>query len=623
MKFGKAFSDSVVLHKKQETNIWHDKPDAWYLGRGRILLFTVILFVSFFILVIRMFHLTIVKGNEYRSIAESNRTRELVRHAPRGIIRDRTGKPLVTNVARYRLLYPCPTKSEGSKECSKIISKEEGEKISKTGLQPGEFLEVDYERTYPSGSDMAHLIGYTGEITKMELDEQYFQLRAYRSGDKIGRSGVEAVFEDRLRGRDGKELVEVDATGKLLRTLGIDREQPGTDVTLAVDASLSRVVAGAFPAGRKGAIVVTKPSTGEVLALYSSPSFDPEIFSQTLSTDTYRDVLKNPEMPLFNRAVGGEYPPGSTFKLITAVAGLEDKAITSQTTIVDTGVVTIGTFSFANWYFTQYGKTEGAVDIVKALQRSNDIFFYKVGERLGITKLAAWAKTFGMGRLTGIELDGESPGLMPDPAWKKKHFSTQAEIEARMDAWYTGDTYHAAIGQGYMLATPLQVNTWTNIVADNGILCRPTVEKIQVNHKRVCQDLSISPDTVNIVVHGMVGACGEGGTGWPLVGFGIPKSSPAESSSSGQTKDSLRSIPVACKTGTAEFGDPTGKTHAWFTVFAPVPEEYLGKSGATSKEGELSGDPEITVTVLIEEGGEGSSVAAPIAKTILTSWFGR
>ena len=352
---------------------------------------------------------------------------------------------------------------------------------------------------------------------------------------------------------------------------------------------------------------MSKPTTGEVLALYSSPSFNPNGFTLGQTNEQYQALTTNPDEPMFFRAIGGAYPPGSTFKLVTAVSALEEGAVRPDTLIEDTGVINIGPFSYPNWFFLQYGKTDGLVDMVKAIQRSNDIYFYKAGEAVGIERLNRWARKLGVGRPLGIEIAGEAAGLMPDPAWKKERFTSRADLEARNHLWFLGDTYHVAIGQGYLLTTPLQVNTWTNSIANGGKLCRPTIKK----GVRDCHDLGIGEETIGVITEGMKKACETGGTGLPLFNF----------------KVGAAHVPVACKTGTAEFGDPDNKTHAWFTVFAPIP--VLG-SGLEKREGQtpsdterISGEPEISITVLVEGAGEGSDVAAPIAKKILEEWFRR
>lgn len=637
MKLGKAFQDNVSVQKSGHVSIGKSLFSRWWHGTGRVLLFATVFFLVLFVLLFRLFSLTIIKGHEYRALADGNRTRELVRHAPRGILYDRTGKPLVENIVQYRLSKPCENK--GEEGCVSWITREEGEALEQKGIPPGWYLERDFLRRYLFADSLSHVVGYTGEISSTELDEPYYKDRRYLRGDRIGRMGAEAVYEDTLHGRNGKELVEVDATGKIVRTLGRDIETPGQDVALSVDHGLADAVAKAFPAGENGAVVVTKPTTGEILALYSSPSFSSNAFSYGLTLSDYKRLESDPQKPLFNRTIGGTYPPGSTFKIVTALAALEEKAITMATTVEDTGVITIGPFTFPNWYFVQYGKTEGIVDVVKAMQRSNDIFFYKTGEWLGITKLALWAQKLGLGKTLGIELSGEASGLMPDPAWKQIRFSSDADKEARNNEWYLGDTYHVSIGQGYVLTTPLQVNAWTNVIANNGKVCKPTIEKARESKVKSvkCKALGIKQETIQLITDGMRKACETGGTGWPLFEFKVKKASELqrvnvsenEATSDADTvipSDTLTlSVPLACKTGTAEFGDPNNKTHAWFTVFAPIAENFASQGDALRSKNTdvLYGEPEISVTVLVEGAGEGSSVAAPVAKKILEEWFGR
>jgi penicillin-binding protein 2 len=634
MKLGDAFSDSVEVTSRRHQNYFHDDSNAWWLGAGRILMFSIILFVAFFILVIRMIDLTLVRGYNFRVLAEANRTRELVRHAPRGILRDRSGQPIVDNVVKYRLLKPCKAGENITiGGCVASLSKTEGDNLIKSGLPLGSFLETDYERSYRNGEAVAHVVGYTGEVSDKELANEYYSLRGYRPGDKIGRMGAEAIYEDKLRGRDGKELAEVDSEGRLIRMLGRDNEIAGSDVTLSLDLELSETVRQAFPAGKKGAVIVTKPATGEILALYSSPTFDPNLFSLGMSGSQYTKITSDRALPMINRVIGGVYPPGSTYKMVVAIAGLEEGILTPAMTIEDTGIINVGQFSFSNWYFTQYGQTEGLVNITKAIARSNDIYFYKAGEKIGIEKLAKWSKILGIGSKSGIELPGEETGLMPDPAWKNTRFHTAEDLEARNNLWYDGDTYHVSIGQGYLLTTPLQVNLWTDAVA-SGKICQPTIEKVTKGngHPPICRELHLKSEVTDSIFSGMIQACDTGGTGWPLFGFGIKKVDPVQLSVQNSvmpTTDksqptTFTRIPVACKTGTAEIGDPQNKTHAWFTVFAPVPEKFT--KNITAVEGQtgiITGEPEISITVLVEEGGEGSSVAAPVSKAILEKWFSR
>jgi len=633
MKLGKAFSDTLVTEWKKE-RMFATKGTSWWQGSGRVLLFSVVSIIVFFALLWRLFFLTMLEGHTYRQLANANRTRELVIHAPRGDIYDRTGKFIATKTVVYRYLTPC--ENDAAKQCSRIVSAEEGERLRSAGLPAGSFLETDYERIYPYPTVLSHVLGYVGEISQEDLSREYYKLRGYQPGDKTGKAGAEEAFEEELRGTDGRELLEVDATGKILRVLGREPEIPGEPMTLSLDAGLSDIVAQAFPAGLAGAVVVSKPQTGEILSLYSSPSYDSSSLSRGLSQLGFENLAQDPKKPLFDRAIGGTYPPGSTFKIVTAIAALEEKTITKTTQFEDTGEIKIGPFTFPNWYFTQYGKTEGMVDIVKAIQRSNDIFFYKAGEKVGITKLANLAARLGVGKLTGIELSGEAGGLLPGPAWKNERFSSPSDILAKNNEWYTGDTYHVAIGQGYLLTTPLQVNLWTNVIANGGKLCRPTVLKAENARLPArqgrwradeCKDLGIKKETINLISEGMRKACEPGGTGWPLFNFKVQSSKfKNEDNKEGTASGHFVSIPVACKTGTAEYGDPGNKTHAWFTVFAPLPSDL--SSVALAKEeaprgSTITGEPEISVTVLLEGAGEGSDKAAPVAKKILEVWFSR
>jgi len=396
--------------------------------------------------------------------------------------------------------------------------------------------------------------------------------KEYKMGDFIGRTGVEEQYEEILRGVDGKELIEVDALGRKIKSLGKIEAKPGKDLTLALDLNLQKIAAREME-GKTGAVVVSNPQTGEILALYSSPSFDPERVGEM------GDLGGE---PFFNRAISGLYPPGSTFKIITAAAGLETGKIKKETKIEDVGEIVVGPFRFPNWYWRQYGRKEGLLDILGAIKRSNDIFFYKVGEFVGIEGLEGWAKKFGLGRTLGIDLPGEARGIV-----------------RRQRDWFLGDTYHLAIGQGDLQVTPLQVNFWTNVIANGGKLCQPTIiknEKLKMkNDNEKCKDIGLKKETIDLIKEGMRQACSPGGTGWPLFNLKIKN----------EKLKIEREIETACKTGTAEYGDPKGKTHAWFTVFAPV---SASDSGLPAEASAQAGN---------------QNVAAPIAKVILKEWFGR
>ena len=532
----------------------------------RLFLFQLLLLLAFIVLFARLFILTVVQGKHYREFSEGQRIRLRKIIAPRGIILDRSGKPLVKNTPVYK---------ECMEEC-KVITREQALELEAESREAGLMIEI--KREYPLREATAHLLGYLGEAGEEEVLSGRREL-----GDLVGRTGIEQEYEEILRGKDGGELIEVDAQGRTIRKIGEQKPLAGRDINLSVDADLQMAAWKALE-GKTGAIVVQDAETSEVLALVSSPSFDPNLLISVgdkageNKTEKIKEILDNAEKPFFNRAVAGLYPPGSTFKIITVAAGLEEGKIDAQTEIDDKGEIVVGAYRYANWYFTQYGKTEGLITLVRAIKRSTDTFFYKVGEWVGAEKLIKWSKFFGLGKVSGIDLPGEAAGFLPDP---------------QKDEWFLGNTYHLSIGQGALGLTPLQVNRMTGVIASGGKLCEPHI-KMEEQETRLsarqggrvknCQDVDLKPETLRLITEGMREVCSEGGTAFPFFDF-KPQ--------------------TACKTGTAEFGDPADRTHAWLTVFAPVDK------------------PEIVVTVLVEGGGEGSYVAAPIAKKILEEWFGR
>jgi len=537
--------------------------------RERIYFFYILLIIGLAILVGQAAKLQLIYGNWYREIAEGNRIKKVVIPAPRGIIYDRKGRALVRNIPIYKKFQIPNSKFQ-------ILSREEALKIKAKGGEEAEDLVEEVGREYVYGKVLAHVLGYLTEANDEEVKSGRYQL-----GDLVGRGGVEEEYDFWLRGQDGGEVFEVNALGEKIREIGIQQPVPGKDLYLNIDAELSKVAFEALE-GKKGAVIASEAKTGAILALVSSPSFDPEKITP--------EVLADKNRPLFNRAVAGLYPPGSTFKIVTATAGLEEGKIDKNTTYVDTGEIRVGNYVYKNWYFTQYGKIEGEINVVGALRRSTDTFFYKVGEWVGPTRLAECARAFGFGKPTGVDLPAEAAGRVPDPS------SSQ---------WFLGNTYHFAIGQGDLLVTPIQVNVMTSIIANEGKICKPMIiqnakfkmqnlpagrqgENLKLKVEE-CKDLRLGSETLRVVKEGMKGACAPGGTAFPLFNFspgGLP-----------------RQGGVACKTGTAEFGDPAGRTHAWLTAFAPVDE------------------PQIVVTVLVEAGGEGSRVAAPIVKKVLEEWF--
>lgn len=607
VKPGVAFGDYIRTEKILRKR--HDEHFPKEGGGMREFLLPVLLLAVVVMLLIRLADLQLIQGSYYRLLSERNRTKTTTIYAPRGIIFDRNGSPLVFNVPGFR-------QTVGEK--TKVLTREQALPILALGEKN---LEIDSLRQYPYKDSFAHVLGYIGQISKEELPKKEFKDR--RGGDLVGKMGIERTYEEKLVGIDGKELVEVDALGKVVRTLGKTDSTAGSDITLTLDLKLQQAAFVALKDIKKGAVVVATPQ-GEILALVSKPSFDPNLFTMgehylPASGSAYGNVsellLDDRNQPLLNRAIAGTYPPGSTFKLITAAAGLEGKVIDEDFQVEDTGIISIGPFSFGNWYFTQYGKKEGVLNVVSAIKRSNDIFFYKLAELVGVDKLSAMAQKFGLGERLGIDLEGEAKGLVPTPSWKEKVIG---------ELWFLGNTYHYGIGQGYLSVTPLQVNSWTQVIANGGILYQPHLLK---NHKQSLSSIKskiknqkfVSNKTMDLIREGMVQSCSPGGVAWPLFKLKINPSASSgeklkidgrnflaipEATISAQFKN-YREISIACKTGTAQYGEKEDMPHAWITLFAPA---Y---------------DPQIVVTVLAESSGEGSNVAAPVAKKILEEWFGR
>lgn len=513
----------------------------------------------FFIIFLRLFHLQIVKGSENRQLAEGNRVQIKKIYAPRGVIYDRNGKVLAQNQPGFRLVEKRP---DGTFKITQV-ARDEAIKMEVSNDPAFTSLEVDSIRDYPLKEITAHILGYVGQISPDELKDSKF--KNYHSGDKIGRGGIEESYEKLLKGIDGGEVVEIDSSGKKIRSLRTIEPIVGQSITLSVDSDLQKV---SFDNLKKtlinsccGAVIVEDPKNGAILAMVSLPSYDPDNISLFLNA---------PNSPILNRAIGGTYPPGSVFKIVSSLAGLSSGKITSDTHFEDTGVISLGSFTFSNWYFTQYGKTEGSVDLIKAIQRSNDIYFYRLGQAIGEDAIANMARALSFGKKLNIDIPGEAIGVVPDNEWKKK---------VHNEIWFPGDTLHMAIGQGFMTVTPLQISNLISIAASDGKSFEPHLD---LNLKTKENRINFKKEDLNLVKKGLEEVPKNGGTAWPFFNFPIP---------------------TAGKTGTAEFGNPKGKTHAWYASYAPVD------------------DPKLAVTVLIEAGGEGSTNASPVAKEIYRWYF--
>ncbi len=520
-----------------------------------LFLITGVLLVVF---VIRLFSLTVVYGDYYKRLSDENRIREIVVESQRGRITDRKGFVIAENI---------PAKIDEQRK-KRFFSR----------------------RKYRYSS-APHFIGYVSEADDKDLKNDLC-LNRLQMQDRVGRMGVEKVFDCLLRGRHGKQLLEVDSVERVQRRIAFEDPEPGMDITVSLDIQWQEnlhkfITSSAEYRDKKIAVVGLDPRSGEVLLYLSYPDFDAQMFVDKRSKDISM-LFNNEKKPFLDRVANASYPPGSVFKMAVAIAALEEKVVDPDTLIEDTGQVKLGPRVFSNWLFTKYGRTDGLVDISKAIQRSNDIFFYKTGERLGVRKLKKWIYEFGFGQITGVGFS-EDKGIVPSDFWKR---------EVIGERWFTGDTYNLSIGQGYLLATPLQVAQYSAVFANGGRLCRPLILKadslpdssadwvksfILRYNSPSCRKLNIKEENLKLVREAMRLACKPGGTGAPFFEF-EPE--------------------VGCKTGTAEsYGDKA--PHAWFVVFAPFDE------------------PEVLLTVLVEKSGEGSQVAAPLAKKALEFYFQR
>lgn len=536
-------------------NLYEIRQESWYpwLLRG-------ILAIGFLILVARLFELQIVRGDYFRALAESNRVRRIPIAAPRGQILASDGSILVGN-------------QEVPKEI--VFSTETGYKKIETESRDnpeGDYI-IEWQRTYSLGAAFGHVSGYLGEADEEEVGKvrgDCPEKGTRRVGTFVGRTGLEEYYECKLAGIDGEELVEVDAGGHEVRTLGRRNSQKGTDIQTSVEADLQAKLPE-FIGVKKGVIIISD-TKGRIKALYSSPGYDPNIFLKKDNTSEVQKVLSSSELPMFNRAIGGAFHPGSVYKPLISLAALSEKVIDRDFHYTDEGVLTVrtlyGDYNYANWYFTQYGGREGSIDVTRALARSTDTFYYKVGEMMGIEKIKEWSEKFGLNKKTGIDLPGEIIGLVPSPEWKER---------VKNEKWFLGNTYHVSIGQGDLAVTPIALHSSILPLTNEGQLCNP-----KFVGDPSCKELGVEKTDIDTVLSGMKKACESGGTAYPFFGF-----EPG----------------AACKTGTAETDDGDDSTHAWFVAMAPVE------------------NPEIVATILIEKGGEGSKEAAPIAREIFDYWF--
>jgi penicillin-binding protein 2 len=449
---------------------------------------------------------------------------------------------------------------------------------------PGVFIMIASKRVYHQPFLASHILGYLGEITDTQLKSGRFP--TYKMGDYMGRTGIEAAWEGDLRGQQGSRRIEVDAYGRELGQLDQTPSLPGANIQLTLDPHLQQEAENLLE-GRVGAIVALNPQNGKILALASSPTFSQQTFEGAVNAGEWQKLLEDKNHPLLNRTIRGQYPPGSTFKIVMAVAGLEENAITPQTVIHCSGSIHVGNHDFHCWKRGGHGD----VNLHQALVQSCDVYFYEVGRRLGIERIDKWCKRFGLGAPSGLKLAGELPGLVGSPAWKRARFHA---------SWQEGDTLSLTIGQGYNLATPLQVARMAATLANGGTLYQPQlVEKVETPSGEVLHrfqpivqgHLEADPANLALVRKALV-AVVRNGTG---------------------RRAYLENVDVAGKTGTsqvvslekekADKGVRRFQNHAWFVAYAPAD------------------DPQVAVSVLVEHGGQGGEVAAPLARKFLASYF--
>ncbi len=563
-----------------------------------------IILAFFLLLVFRLWQLQILDGSYYRKLSEENRLKIVRLAAPRGIIYDRNSIPLVKNSPYFTVsVAPDALDKLDLAALAELLRTDQESLLSKKALQrksayepvrlkegisskeiayiearrsefPGLFIDVELIREYLFGSVGAHLIGYLGRPTQSQAQNPEF--RDVPHDSFVGQWGTEGLYDRYLRGVAGKKIIEVNALGREIRMLEGTTSQKGQDIRLSMDINLQKEAETAF-GERAGSLVAIKPDTGEVLALVSKPSFDPNIFAKGISQKQWEDLTTNAKRPLLNRALQSQYPPGSTFKIVTAIAGLEENAINEDSKVTCNGGLSYGRWSFGCWQ----KKGHGTLSLHRAIVESCDVYFYETGRKAGIDKIAHYARILGLGRESGMALVKERSGLIPDTKWK---------LEKRHQPWYLGETFNAAIGQGYVAVTPFQMAELVNTIANGGDVYKPVLLKIN-DKPEPASRARLKPETIEAVRKALFGVVNEnGGTGW------------AARSSVSQ---------ISGKTGTSQvvsmerFKSAPGKyrDHAWFVAFAPFEK------------------PEISLSVMVEHGGHGGSAAAPIAKRAIEAYI--
>jgi penicillin-binding protein 2 len=553
--------------------------------------------VFYAVLSLHLFRLQVVDYGEYKTLSERNRIRPVILEAPRGVILDRYGRELVSN----RLAFDCYLIPQESKEYLDDVlarlgailaeSKESLEatyRARKTGAftpvavaedipketaiqieeasdaLPGVFVKTRPVRQYNIGKAGAHVLGYVGPVSSVEYKD--LKGYGYRMVDLLGKTGIEKAYESYLKGKNGAVQYETDSRGRLLRVLSIQEPEEGKPLQLTIDMDLQLLTTGLLE-GLSGAVVVMDLETGGILALVSSPAFDPGIFGRPREREARRAAFADPQKPLINRAIAGLYPPGSTFKIVTAHAALKAGKITEHTDFFCPGYFMMGRHRFNCWRREGHGRQ----NVVEGLEHSCNVFFYNTGSRLDVSVLASEARDFGLGQKSDIDLPGEKGGLVPTREWKRK---------ALRQEWYGGETVIFAIGQGYLLVTPLQIMRAAAVAALNGYLVPPHLA-------RKIGDVEVEPKRARKIATGKYMA---------KIREGLLRVVQSPTGTGQRAKSAA--VEVSGKTGTAQA--TSGPDHAWFVGYAPSPA------------------PSASVVVFIEHGGKGGVSAAKVAGQTLT-----
>jgi penicillin-binding protein 2 len=580
----------------------------------RLIILRVGLLLVMALLGLQLWNLQIREGPRYRDLSENNRTRTVIMEPARGLIYDRNGVLLANNVPSFTLYVSLEDVKDRElliTQLSSLLGLEEElvrKKLIARGNKqlprkvkdrltlreatlveshrldlPGVMVQVESQRNYPGGVTASHLLGYVGEVSPDQLEKPEFA--DLHQGSIVGQYGVEKFFDRLVRGQAGQKSIEVDAVGHEKRTVVVEEPHSGDNLYLTIDSRLQKV-AETLLGDETGAIVALDPRTGDVLAMASRPGFDPNILSRELTPKQWAEIVQDEGRPLNNRASQGQYPPGSVFKVMMAAAALETNTVTPSTTIHCNGGYQFGRRLYHDWKAGGHG----SVDLRRALVQSCDVYFYTVGQRMGIEVMASYAHQFGLGEETGIELPSERIGIVPSEAWKRK---------AKNEPWLPGETISASIGQGYVNVTPLQMASLIGTVANNGVTYRPRLVQAVMDRatgelkQRLAvssRTLKLKPGTLPLIKEALAGVVKEGTA----------------------TKAQSALVTIAGKTGTAQMTAlRTGpekdipkkfRDHAWFVAFAPVDA------------------PTIAVAVLGEHMGHGGSAAAPLAKELIETY---